>query len=122
MSFEFLSNFYFKPYAHGDCTTLTFDKDYCVDSMLIINCTSNAVPYNCKYQCLKYSPDAADDTVRAITHAYVHECKTIILLYDEIDIVRHLLCSFLRDNANGSRYLKDIEDIINLNLKSLVPR
>lgn len=72
-------------------------------------------------QILKSKTDTiiSNSLINTIGHAYVNDNKTIFIIFDDDIKLRSCLSMFLQSFAGASSYHNSIDDILDMNLKSV---
>lgn len=73
-----------------------------------------------KIQILKAKTDTiSNGLINTIGYAYVNDNKTIFIIFDDKTKLRTCLTMFLQSFAGASSYKNDIDEILDMNLKSI---
>jgi hypothetical protein len=69
------------------------------------------------FNCFRLSPESICSSINLI---YINHNKRIYILYDDIDILKHILTCFLTNYADAGLYLDELNEIIDMNIKPLL--
>jgi hypothetical protein len=126
---EFISNFFLVSKPNQQITKedlrdmLKIIDDFIVIDICIYESVEHLITSLSKknIQILKSKADTitSNSLINTIGHAYVNDNKSIFIIFDDDTKLRSCLSMFLQSFAGASGYPNNIDDILNMNLKSI---
>jgi hypothetical protein len=126
---EFISNFFLVSKLNQQITRdELIDMLKIIDDFIVIDiCIHESVDHlitslsKKNIQILKSKADTiiSNSLINTIGHAYVNDNKSIFIIFDDNTKLRSCLSLFLQSFAGASSYQNNIDDILDMNLKSV---